>query len=278
MRRIALVGLVLTLARPLVAQAPNTTSSTTSPPGGLTLFSSDWSNGVLDGGKWTRWGGNPVIAVVPATGLAFPATMANVLRVRIGTQDFDWVQADGQWSLPAMGESRAYRIYLRNAVGAVSGNWAPTHPLESKGTDGSISGNSYAMHVGSDVGNTFAWTFATAAPFPRNYFTVNPTASDIGRLTKGTTYRMEWKWTRTGAGVYTLDLRIYGPTGTLLYDASSIRAWGGGSLASAATGFPVADWAITGIRIGLNGGFAASGTHYVYWGGFAVCADWCGAY
>jgi len=33
MRRIALVGLVLTLARPLVAQAPNTTSSTTSPPG-----------------------------------------------------------------------------------------------------------------------------------------------------------------------------------------------------------------------------------------------------
>ena len=35
---------------------------------------------------------------------------------------------------------------------------------------------------------------------------------------------------------------------------------------------------MTGLRVGINGGFSASGTQNVYWGGFAVCADWCGAY
>ena len=37
----------------------------------------------------------------------------------------------------------------------------------------------------------------------------------------------------------------------------------------------VDDAAMTGIRFGINGG---TGGGYVYYGGFAVCADWCGAY
>ena len=58
----------------------------------------------------------------------------------------------------------------------------------------------------------------------------------------------------------------------------TIRAWGGNTLASDNTGFPLDAASITGMRVGINGGFSATGTQYVYWGGFAVCADWCGAY
>ncbi len=236
-----------------------------------------WSGGLLDGGKWTSWGGTPVLTVVAAGGLGFPAAMSKVLRVQMGTGSFDWVEADGKWPMPAVGESRAYRIDFRNDVGAVDGGWSATHPLESKGTDGGISGNYYALHVGSDVGATFPFAFATAAPFPRNFYTINPTSADVGRLNKGTTYRLEWKWTRTGGSEYSLDMRITGPDdATVLYDSSSIEAWGGSSLASDNTGFPLDDWAVTGVRVGVNGGFSASGTQYVYWGGFAVCTDWCG--
>ena len=55
----------------------------------------------------------------PPTGLGFPTGMANVLRVGMGTGTFDWVEANNQWTLPAIGESRAFRLYLRNDVGAV---------------------------------------------------------------------------------------------------------------------------------------------------------------
>jgi hypothetical protein len=249
--------------------------------GGSTLFSSDWRSGdLLDGGKWNRWGGQSILAVVPASGLGFPASMSNVMRVAMGTGSFDWIQANAKWTLPAVGESRAFRMYLRNNVGNVSGGWAATHPVESQGTSGSISGNFYAWHLGSNTDGTFPVAFADEAPWPRNYWTTsNATNSTVGTLLKQTTYRLEWKWTRTGSSVYTLDLRIIGADDrTVVADRTTIKAWGGGSLASNPGGIPVADQFMTGIRIGLNGGFSASGAQYVYYGGFAVCSDWCGAY
>jgi hypothetical protein len=255
--------------------------------GSTVLFRSDWSteagagsNALLDGGKWTsRWGGPPILAVVHAAGLGFPAGLTNVLRVTHGTGSFDWVQADGRWTVPALGESRAFRIYFRNDIGNLAGGWSFTHPIESKGTDGSINGAFYAWHIGSNTDGTFPIAFADAAPNPRNYFTVTPfTQEDVGSLRKGATYRLEWKFTRTGVGLYTLDIRIFGPDGALRYDKGSIAAWGGQSLAANPGGIPVEDQFMTGLRVGLNGGFPADSPQFVYWGGFAVCSDWCGPY
>jgi hypothetical protein len=251
---------------------------TAGPPPGTPLFSSDWSAGLLDGAKWTRWGGQGVLAAVAPTGLGFPTGMTNVLRVGMGTGSFDWVEADGKWTLPAIGESRAFRLYLRNDVGAVSGGWSATHPVESKGTDGSISGNFYAWHIGSNTDGTFPIAFGTEASYPRNYISTSNTGADVGTLQKGVTYRLEWRWTRTATSTYSLDLRITDPSGTVIENNSTMRAWGGSTLASNNTGFPVDAAFMTGIRVGINGGFSASGTQNVYWGGFAVCADWCGAY
>jgi hypothetical protein len=192
----------------------------------------------------------------------------------MGTGDFDWVEADARWTLPAIGQSRAFRLYFREAVTVSGSSWSSTHPVESTGRDGSINGDYYAWHLDADG----RWVFATAAPYPRNYYSVNPNGNAIGILPKQTTYRVDWKWTRTAATTYALDLRVFKPDGSLLADKTGIYAWGGNSLASNPGGMPLADWAITGLRIGINGGFSASGAQYVYYGGFAVCSDWCGAY
>ncbi|HWA56747.1 MAG TPA: hypothetical protein VG692_05800 [Gemmatimonadales bacterium] len=257
----------------------STVTIAAAPPPGTPIFASDWSGGILDGGKWTRWGNNGALAAVAASGLGFPTGMANVLRVTMGTGTFDWVEADNKWGMPAIGESRAFRLYVRNEVGAVSGGWAATHPVESKGTDGSISGSFYAWHIGSNTNSTFPIAFGTEAAWPRNYIsTSNTTGSDVGTLQKNTTYRLEWKWTRTATSTYTLDMRITDSSGNVIEDNSTIRAWGGSTLASNNTGFPLDAASVTGMRVGINGGFSAAGTQYVYWGGFAVCADWCGAY
>lgn len=261
------------------------TVTTTAPPpsggNGTTLFSSDWASGdLLDGGKWRRWGGQGILSIVSASGMGFPSTMARVMRVAMGTGSFDWVEADGKWSLPAVGQSRAFRLYIRNAVGNVDGGWSATHPVESKGTDGSIAGNFYAWHLGSNADGTFPIALAVSAPYPRNYWTIsNATNTTVGTLKKQSTYRLEWKFTRTGGNQYSLDMRVYGADDrTLVADRNSIKAWGGGALASNAGGITVDDAFMTGIRIGLNGGFSASGLNYVYYGGFAACSDWCGAY
>lgn len=253
---------------------------TTPPSGQAKLFDGTWSALPADGqtvGAWKRWGGQGSLALVDAAGLGFPAGLAKVLRVAMGTGDFDWVEVSGKWSLPAIGQSRAYRLYYRNATTTTGNSWASTHPVESTGLDGGIGGNFYAWHIGSGG----QWAFSPeGAGFPRNHFTINPTATDLGTLAKNVTYRVEWKWTRTGSNVYSLDLRIYDGAGKLAYDKDTIRAWGNSTptLASNPGGIALDDGAVTGFRVGINGGFSATGAQYVYWGGFAVCTDWCGAY
>ncbi len=271
MRRTLLLAFLI--CGPLQAQAPKI------------LFRSDWSTAIgqtddalLDGGKWTnRWGGRRLLDIMSANGLGFPAGLSNVMRVAHGSGSYDWVQAEKKWTLPAVGESRAFRIYLRNDVGNLQGGWSYTHPIESKGTDGSIDGRFYTWHIGSNVDGTFPIAFATAAPAPRNYFTVTPfTQEEVGSLRKGVTYRLEWKFTRTGDQLYSLDMRIFGPDQSLRFDRSSISAWGGVPLGADPNNIPVDDGFMTGIRVGLNGGFPSPIPQFVYWGGFAVCTDWCG--
>lgn len=276
------------------------------PPGtgGTPIFHSDWSSAtgssdaaIRDNGKATpwsaRWGGQGSLNVVPATGLGFPATMTNVLRVQHYQQDFDWVMANNIWSVPAIGSAIYFRVYIRNTVdNAVDAgsSYASTHPVESEGNPNGISGGYYAMHYGSYSDGTFPFFVAmNNATYPYNGWTPGaPTSNHGGRnydpatLVKNTTYRVEWKFTRTAANRYDFDMRIYGGDDkTLLFDRTNIYAWGGNrqTIATNGTGLSIDDSHVSDLRIGINGGFATPSPQFVYWGGFAVCSDdWCGAY
>ncbi|HWA59392.1 MAG TPA: hypothetical protein VG692_19215 [Gemmatimonadales bacterium] len=288
----------------------STVAVTAAPPppppggGGSVLFHSDWSTGtgssdgvIRDNGKavpWSsRWGGNGSLSVVAASGLGFPATMTNVLRVQHYQQDFDWVMANNLWQLPAVGSAIYFRVYLRNTVGDnvdAGSSYASTHPVESEGNPNGISGGYYAMHYGSYADGTFPfYVNVNNAAYPYNGWTPGaPSSTHGGRnydpatLVKNTTYRVEWKFTRVAAGRYDLDMRIYGSDDkTLLFDRSNIFAWGGSrqTLATNGSNLPIDDAHMTELRIGINGGFATPSPQFVYWGGFAVCAnDWCGPY
>lgn len=258
-----------------------TPADTSKPTGSRVLFNGDFSklsalpaeNKPAIAG-WKRWGGQGILSLVSATGLGFPATMGKVVRVSMGTSAFDWLEAqDSAWTLPAVGQSRAFVVYYLNATSGNQSAWSASHPIESKGTDGSISGNFYAWHID----NGGHWAFATEADYPRNYLTLRA-SGDVGTLPKNQVLRVEWKWTATAPRTYSLDMRIYDASGALIHDNKDIIGWGGNPLASNNKGFPLDDWAITGLRIGSNGGYTASGTQNVYWGGFKVCTDWCGAY
>jgi hypothetical protein len=276
------------------------------PPGtgGTPIFHSDWSTGtgttdavIRDNSKATpwsaRWGGRGSLNVVPATGLGFPSGMTNVLRVQHYQQDFDWVMANNIWSVPAIGSAIYFRVYLRNTVGNevdAGSSYASTHPVESEGGANGISGGYYAMHYGSYADGTFPFLVAmNNATYPYNGWTPGaPTSNHGGRnydpstLVKNTTYRLEWKYTRTAANRYDFDMRIYGSDDkTLLFDRTNIFAWGGSrqTIATNGTGLSIDDSHIADLRIGINGGFATPSPQFVYWGGFAVCSDdWCGAY
>lgn len=272
---------------------PPPPADTTPASGSAVLFRSDWSGGLFDGGKWTRWGGKGSLAVVDAAGLGFPATMGSVLRVQHYQQDFDWVMANNKWSPPAIGSSIAFRVYLRNAVSDVvdAGTaYASTHPVESEGGPNGISGQFYAIHYGSYTDGTYPFFLGVdQATYPLNGWTPGANASthggrsyDPATLKKNTTYRLEWKFTRVGTNAYDLDMRIVGPDDrTVLFDKTSIYAWGGDksqTLAASGKALPIDAAHMSDLRFGINGGFPTPSPQFVYWGGFAVCADWCGPY
>lgn len=247
------------------------------------LFFSDWAGGaILDGGKWTRWGGDPALSIVDAPA-GFPTAMTKVLRVLVGSGTFDWVESDGAWGMPAIGESRAFRCYLLNDVAnSVVGGSAATHPGESKGTDGSIDGNFYALHVGSNADGTGEF-YLDSGGFGHQWTPPNWTGGTPGTLDKFVVHRLEWKLTRAGTSTYAIAMRIHtvdGDTETPLYDETTLEWWGqsSGNMLSAATAEVLDAFAVTGFRLGINGGFSAGSTQYMYWGGFAVALDWCGAY
>lgn len=268
----------------------------TTPAKGV-LFTSNWASGdLLDGGKWTRQIYQNVISLVSAAGHGFPAGIANVVRVRMGLeltqngQTFtatDWLitatktvngQQVPQWSVPKVGESRAFRFYFRNENENFLGGWSATHSVESFPNGGSTPSNvkMIAMKFGNDASGTFPWVLATGEAYPKNYFAIGKDANK-GTLQKNVTYRLEWKLTRMASG-YTLDVRVTDPSGTVVGSASNIYAWGGGTLASSPS-VAIADANATALRFGTNGGYSAGSRapQYFYYGAFMVCADWCGA-
>jgi len=267
-----------------VVTPPSADTNPTPPPTGVVVhFRTDWSTGnPLEGGL-TRWGGSPVAEVVDAVDKGFPAGMTKVVRVRMGTGSYDWLQAYQKWTLPAVGKSLSFRLYVLNDVSnaSVSGNaYASTHPIESSGTAGSISGSYYTVKFGSRADGTYQWALTSpGSGYPKNWVTTtNSIQEEVGNLPKFKVLMFEWKWTRTATSTYSLDMRITGPDGKVVADNNNIGAWGGRPLSNDNKGFVVTEAFMRGMRIGLNGGFGTSRPEYMYYGGWAVCNDWCGAW
>lgn len=245
---------------------------------------------------WTRHGGGTnVLAVVSATGKGMPPGVPNCLEVtHIAAPTpptFYWRCLDSIWGVPGLGQTLYIRSYRRVEIDDSEGvlTYANTHPWESEGQTGSVNGNFWAKHYAGYGNGTYPELLAVdQASFPFNGWTPGGNSDplhpgDPMPLNTFTTYRFEEAWTRTGSGLYTLDMRIYGADdSTLLFDKNSIKAWGGTSgqtLAANGTNLPVDDAHITDLRIGINGGFSPTVAQKVYWGPIRVrTAGWCGPY
>ena len=268
------------------------------------VFHSDWStatgqtNAALnDTGKALPWtdnlqvGSSPqILTVVSASGRGFPASMTNCLRVEHAViADGWWIEIDGGWSAPSIGNALYFRHYFRHEIADAAGvqGYAATHPLETEYGAVGLGANTLAQKFGSNTDGTYPWLFQVeSASFPYSGWTPGGNQDGSGDpmyLQKNTTYRIEWKILRTATSTITLDMRIYGgDDSTLLFDKNNIYAWGGSgsdTLAAHGSGLPMDATHMTRLRVGKNGGFGAGAGQYVYWGGFAVrTADWCGSY
>ena len=229
-----------------------------------------------------RWGGTSALFVESAAGYGMPAAMQYVLNVPLGTGTFDWVMMNNQWTAPAIGQWRYFRLYFRLVVGsAVSAGFAATHPMESEGAQSGVGGLYYALHVGGNADGSFPWMFDIGG-FGHQWTTPNWTGGAPGTLTKNTTYRLEWAFLRTATSAVTLDMRLAGSDdSTIINDKNSLQWWGGGSLAANGTNQPVDVGHMEDLRLGINGGSFSSGN--LIYGGFATklsasASDWLGAY
>lgn len=239
---------------------------------------------LTDTNKWSsRWGGTPVLAVVntPPTGCPTP----NALRCQFGTGSFDWVMAKSLWTQPAIGSSRWFRYYVNNDVAdSIDGGtgYAATHPIESEGDASGISGNFYTYHLGSRTDGTGEFYISFDAN-SRQFCCGGAGGANPTTIAKHTWWRVETQFLRTATSTYTIHMRVYNQSGTLTYsDADGLDnmyVWGGGKMSANNTGLTVDQAHVEELRFGINGGFAASGTQYVYYAGFATASDtWCGAY
>lgn len=262
------------------------------PPAGV-LWSADWASGeITSGGKFATDNNNaPILSVVPAPA-GFPAAMKNALRVRVGWTGCSacagqyaaaaWLTARGIAPMPTkVGESRAYRVYVTNDVGAYNLGWSGFHPLEGNGQDGGTDDQVWSWKYEANANGTIGFVFHTPnASYPRDNITLsNASGAKAGFLPKAI-YRLEWKWTLVSGSQYALSLRVYGPDGSLLADNAKLVYYGGGVIASDGARFTLNTNTITNLRIGSNGGsnLPLSVNQAYYYGGLAVCSDWCGAY
>jgi hypothetical protein len=257
------------------------------------VFTSDWhvatgTSGAAksNGGQWDLSvdGGGPAdrIAVVSAAGLAFPAGMANVLRVLhdVANEDSYWnVLIEDGWPLPPIGGSLFKRMYFRYDVA------------------GSGGGDMHAVQTGPP-GNcpyTAEWMFArrgtTQVDFALAHYGGSGSNSNQHHwllqfpLGRGQTYRVEEQFIRQGTNSWRVHARIYDAANTLIaqdadftcdyHPAHTMGSYTGNitsgtdCLRNAMIGYP-----------GQTGKGSSDPAHqHIYYGGFAVSiTDWCGPY
>jgi hypothetical protein len=260
---------------------------TTTPSSPTILFQSDWSTatGTADAAlrdtskavPWPNVIANNKLTVIPSTGYGFPTT--NILRVRhtAGAQGSAEVYGTNIWAQPAIGESVAFRLYLRNEIadseGDKSANLNSHHPVESN-----FGNLSWEWLLTSRADGTFPIRFNTPNG-GSGHWVLSQWPEDY--LNKFQTYRLEWKFNRTAVNKYSLDIRIYNQSGALIYDKNSIYSGSSANpLATAGLDENLTDANMLGWVVGTNGGgWTFISDQYTYYGGAAVCLnDWCGPY
>lgn len=277
-------------------------------PAADVLFHSDWSTdlGVTDAalrdtGKAIPWDA-PLIgggtwdadetAIIAATGLDFPASMANVLRsvCKYDGDDTSPSRIMRYAGMPVIGvgESRYFRSYVRypatleNFPSGFDELWH----IHQDGT--ASSGSNWEFEV---VADTLSEPLAGGVVRQRMWIkqTLAPNSGHIRfyiDLPLGATYRHEWAVHRLATNEWSMQARIYDSAGTLLYDEDDYESISGGApvyLGDVTTAFTNAS-NTNGLNAGHNGvnlGMNSVGADFIhtYQGGVCIrSADWCGAY
>lgn len=223
---------------------------------------------------WSIYGGSG-LSVIASTDLDFPSP--NVLRfvAEAPTTGFGTVRVTGL-PVPAVGESRYYRFYLRVTApdGLEDGS---THPIQD-GNAGSQC--NWLFYIESNEGGPGHWQPVYGLDALSNGWPIYQWRGPI--LDKGVTYRFEHQILRTGTDTFELHVRVYDHLGALLHDDDDFRdAMGSSALSSV----PVLHFNEVANLDGLNAGNnGVGGTppfpfEYSIQGAFAVgAADWIGPY
>jgi hypothetical protein len=249
------------------------------------IFHSDWSTAldtsryaVLDSGKTVPWdvAGGAGFQVIASTGLDFPTD--NVLQLT-ALQDNLGFALVRKYTLPemAVGQSRYYRWYSRVVIpdGAAPSD-DETHPHQDGNSSNDSNWLMHLFHDGLPGSGANQWTPQISTQTDNFH---GPS------LDKNTTYRFEFKYTRTGTNTLTMDIRVYNSAGTLLYTGNDFRGEFGADSHAALNSVThaVSNVASLGqINAGLNG---LDGEEwfpsllYMYQGGLAISdTDWLGPY
>lgn len=244
------------------------------------IFTADWSTAlgnttaaITDGGRFDiRGGSGGAVVTTASTGANFPT--ANVLYVpsRIGEGSCLPRKSTGL-GVPAIGESRFYRIYLLFAFDDNDSD-PQSHPVQDGNAGGDINWEIAIRHNDAGPGFVLAqFQFGSENAFP--WMKVNGPA-----LPKNQVFRWEWQILRTGTNTFQCHARIYNAAGTLLYDDDDFRneqATGNLTSNHEFNFHVLANMA--GLNVGANQGNYTPAGFYGYQGAVAVSAvDWCGPY
>lgn len=236
-------------------------------------------------------GGNGGVDIASVSGKNFPTGIVNGVRNdRTSGSNFDWVGAQNVWAAPTVGQTLYGRMYGRNEITSNTNlDYGACHPVESYGANSGgydFDGNGgYSFKIGNNTDGTWDFvvaTYGTGTQYYWGYNVASPASSATNpALAKNHTYRFEWALTRTTGNTYTLQLRLYNESGTLIASGTDWKDnlnGGGVSLDSSRTTTMI-DTSIRGFRVGTNGGWGVGSSQYMYWSGLAFSlTDWCGPY
>jgi hypothetical protein len=196
--------------------------------------------------------------------------MTNVLRVEYDGENAGHVNLENGFTVPPVGSSIGYRMYLRNgipnSVGTLS--MSSNHPVSG---DYLLSCNGdWQWQIGANADGTFPFMTTTwNSGAPNRWWTLNR------NLQKDRTYLVEWLWNRTATDRYTMRIRIDGVDETANFVNGDVP----GTMASMNPSLILREECLRNIQLGNNGpGWTVGPAHYIYYGGIAVCNGWCGPF
>lgn len=249
------------------------------------LFAAQWRTGgtdsaaILDGTRFTTRGGTGGSVVTAASAGLTDWPTANALRIPSASGEGWCFPRKTGLGVPAVGATRYYRVYVNVQVPDDSSD-AASHPIQ----DGNAaSDTNWMFEVYHDVAATNGlWRLSF---WPGNGVQSNPAYQRFTltqNLTKGTTYRVEWSYHRTGTATANLHARVSTATGSLLYGDADFLANDGAGPGSLADN-PTLDIPLVanldGLNCGLNQSDWTTGGLWGYQGAVAVSDEsWLGAY